>query len=183
MKAIIDAIILIPLAIIINIMADGPHIWNESILALLMLYGFLWFIWRIGLGITRLYSFKELLQPIIFMASIFVLMIIVTSVFPNYKINRQNDIGMTTEEMASNCPQALWSVTVHYEDGLTYGHSKAYTVEGNTETAQKKAKDIVDVFLELHPSYEYMSHDLGLYYLPKQFCKNNNYSLKWSETK
>lgn len=179
-RALLDAVIIIPLMISFNFLADGPYWWKENIIVLIMLYSVNWFAFRIILTPFGFYGGIELLQPVRLFALSCFLWWGVVHFYPDYKWSGDQDVS--TEDMASDCPQAKWTVHIQYAYNKGYLHgSDSYHVVGNTETAKIKAQENVDSFFRINPTYQYESHSLILYHLPRKFCQEKRYSLKWSE--
>jgi len=182
-KALFDAAIIIPLAVVFNIvfMPDGPYLWDETLLMIVALYSVHWFIWRIILGGFGWYNFGEICQPIVLLAFAFILAVTLGLLFPSYDIDYRVDKDMSVDEIAMNCPEAKWWGRLNWEEPGWKCNSIRFEVVGNTATAYEKAQIFVDTFMEKHPSYTYEGHWIYLYWMPRQFCRDNKYSLDWSD--
>jgi hypothetical protein len=184
-KALIDFLVLAPLITVIGIFTSDAYWWKQSLLMIIMLYGIFWFIWRLGLALFG-FGISSLLAPASFIFATFIIMIFTTLSFPDYNLV-QNDEGISQEVMAADCPDAKWGLTIHYTYNKGYHNGwESFHVTGNTEEAQRQSKKIADAFFENHPEFEkreYNYCDLGLYYLPRQYCKERGYRKFWSEIK
>jgi len=182
-KALFDAAIIIHLAVVFNItlMPDGPYIWEETLLMIVIFYAVHWFMWRIILGSFGWYNFGEICHPIFLGISAFILALTLGLLFPSYDIDYRVDKDMSNEELAMNCPEAKWRGTLDYEAPGFRHDSILFYVEGDTETAYEKAQIFADTFMEEFPSCEITGNDIYLYWMPRQFCRDNKYSLTWSD--
>lgn len=178
-KFILEAFIIIPIAIIYNRIADGPFMSTIGIFGLLFLYGFIWFVFRIVAAAISwgLYSFRNLLSPIIFMALIFFINFS-SLLFFNKNLMKQPDTGLSQEELAKDCNYAKWLLEVHYEKGLTTDVDKYY-ITGNTESAKSQVDKIIIPY-KTDTKRRYILNYFSLYYMPRRFCQEKGYDLSWS---
>ena len=180
-KPIRDAIILIPLIIAFNTAYDGPYLHKQSLLTLVFLYGFCWLIWRLVLACFGFYTIPEMLQPVGFLMFSFVILVFMIMNF-HYKMDKGD--GISSEVMASNCPDAIWNVHINYDYNEGWLHaSDSFCVTGNTKTAEEEATKGIEEWSKEHPKFKYVHHDLYLNYLPRKFCQEKDYPLSLSEIK
>jgi hypothetical protein len=179
-KFILEALIIIPIAIIYNKIFDGPHMLLVGFWGLMFLYGFLWFVFRIIAASVSwgLYSFRSLLSPIIFMALIFFINFS-SILFTGENLMKQPDYGLTQEELAKDCNDAKWLLEVHYEKGLTTDIDKFY-ISGNTESAKCQVEKIIKEY-KSNKNNKYILNYFSLYYMPRKFCQEKGYDLSWSD--
>jgi hypothetical protein len=176
---------------------DGPYLYKESLMSILILYCFNWFVFRITAALFGMFDFFQILTPLKCLTLLFITTVILTMLFPKHEFIRNaekiNNIQLSDEEMASNCNEAKWTLTINYEidqaylfkNNLPMKTSKDvdfFTVTGNTEQAKIMAQKIIKTRLKFHPEFKYVSCDIGLIYMPRKFCQENNYGLRWSIT-
>jgi hypothetical protein len=195
----IEHIILIVLIVGLNrFIFDGPYMYKESLISLLFLYLFNWFVFRITGALFGWFDFFQILTPLKCMAILLTITVILSFIFPRYEFINHTDtvngIRLSNEEMAAKCDDSKWIVSFDYEVNQAYlsQHNlpmqtskgwEHFTVSGNTEQAKIMAQNMINIRLEYHPEFKYISHTIGLTYMPRKYCQENGYSLDFSEPK
>lgn len=178
-KAIVEFCVFFPTLLWACYCLSDKNLLHESIIFIIVYYGLIWFIFRMGITIATMggaYTFFELLQPLYLSASGFILGVIIISINPKYEIGYKTE---KQEIMAQDCPTAEWRLSIYFNErnSIVRAETSPYTavIFGNTQQAEATAKKVIKTYFEIKTNYTYTSHRMDLVKMPKDHVEKNRY--------